>query len=1017
MLVDMVVDSKKERVTVRQPPEAVASYPFDLDLGDFDEERMRWYFEDSPTSASVVPQHLVDRQQLEVRHFGEALYQAIIPGPVAEKVEQALLADPRRTTLQLTAVDPEAERLPWELLWRPQAAEPLAFELRSVQRQAHVEEVRVITGRRDRQPGPMRILLVIPRPSGRDDVPYLTVARALTDAVASFPAGHEVTVLRPPTFEHFHHEIVQARAAGHPYDVVHFDGHGESDAGRGLLVFEDQSDPRSISPLRVPGRHLGKALDDGHVGLLVMNACRSGAAGAVRGPEGQVSTFRSLAHEIAQRGGTSVVAMRYDTYVATAAAFVSGFYSAILTGHPFADAVRHGRFRIGRSGRSTIVRHGAIVPAVSAWAVPTLHVAANAGAAIEDGGEGAESFPLAPAETIPSGRRRHVGHDGVLLTLDRALQRSAVTWLHGLAGSGKTSLSIELADWLQRTGSGLRQAHFSVVATSDGLDRALEEMLSVAGPSDAAAPGQGGLAGGTIPRRLWVVELPRGAAFTPLAAWKRALRLAVQSGAAVLLISRHADHGALGGDAELVHMTNLSNDESFRLAEAECAESAVAPEVWGPIVAFARGNPCTLLLMLELARARAVRSDSEVQEMLRALSAVSSPDDFASVIDDRFAQRAAAPFELREGRGSSAFNAVLAVLPLYGGATTPLDVAGLWHVGGLRLRSGLLPEIEVVAQVFQAMVQTGLVTRVSEAVYAVHPLVPVVARPMLEDGLVGIVAPDQGRAGLLRAFVNSQQQIGYHYLSLSELSGEEIPWAMLISNVIDAVRVSVAMSMWDATSPLLQILRFATSNGILEHQDRSFLDRHASALVNDPNIDDRKRIAMLDILADVAEGDGDLDECLAAAEDALERRKHLAKSALEKVPEQWREADRDSLRSLAVGYNLVGRVKARYVSVGPDGLPVSLGGAEELEAATSLAHRIRDAHLEARVRLNVAVAGWFLDEPDLPVMEAELTAGLDLVRGVDPPLSGRLNAELGMVRLALARRSPDRSEQLRCRRP
>jgi len=91
--------------------------------------------------------------------------------------------------------------MPWELLRDPRTDAPLAL--------AAAEFVRVQSqaAREPRLPqiqsgGPVRVLLVICRPGGRDDVPFRSVANQLVKGLTD--AGDEgvrLDVLRPPSFD------------------------------------------------------------------------------------------------------------------------------------------------------------------------------------------------------------------------------------------------------------------------------------------------------------------------------------------------------------------------------------------------------------------------------------------------------------------------------------------------------------------------------------------------------------------------------------------------------------------------------------------------------------------------------------------------------------------------------------------------------------------------------------------------------------------------------------------------
>ena len=72
----------------------------------------------------------------------------------------------------------------------------------------------------------LRVLLVICRPGGREDVPFRSVASRLVRGGAGQMEGLDLDVLRPATFARLSQVLHAAHDAGRPYHVVHFDGHG-----------------------------------------------------------------------------------------------------------------------------------------------------------------------------------------------------------------------------------------------------------------------------------------------------------------------------------------------------------------------------------------------------------------------------------------------------------------------------------------------------------------------------------------------------------------------------------------------------------------------------------------------------------------------------------------------------------------------------------------------------------------------------------------------------------------------
>jgi tetratricopeptide (TPR) repeat protein len=163
----------------------------------------------------------------------------------------------------------------------------------------------------------LRVLLVICRPGGAEDVPFRSVASRLVRGGAEQMEGLRLEVLRPATYQRLAEVLHRAAEAGRPYHVVHFDGHGTyldvatwhagEDGGgeqtratsggggaqitvsrlrygmsvagpvregpHGYLIFED---PGSGSNQQLAdGPALGRLLTATGVPVLVLNACRS----------------------------------------------------------------------------------------------------------------------------------------------------------------------------------------------------------------------------------------------------------------------------------------------------------------------------------------------------------------------------------------------------------------------------------------------------------------------------------------------------------------------------------------------------------------------------------------------------------------------------------------------------------------------------------------------------------------------------------------------------------------------
>ena len=74
--------------------------------------------------------------------------------------------------------------------------------------------------------GRVRLLYVVCRPSGKDDVQLRAVVNQLLKEVGADLDRFDITALRPPTYEQLQKELTNAHDSGRPYHIVHFDGHG-----------------------------------------------------------------------------------------------------------------------------------------------------------------------------------------------------------------------------------------------------------------------------------------------------------------------------------------------------------------------------------------------------------------------------------------------------------------------------------------------------------------------------------------------------------------------------------------------------------------------------------------------------------------------------------------------------------------------------------------------------------------------------------------------------------------------
>jgi tetratricopeptide (TPR) repeat protein len=476
-----------------------------LSVGDADAERVRWYLEDyAEFPADPAPQ-VARSVESVLASVGHALFRTVFDGPDAGPSWTLATAGPRGLgglRVEVDADPADVPGLPWELLREPGTDQPIVLGAAEFVR-THRQAARpVVLPRPTDQP--LRVLLVICRPGGRDDVPFRSVASRLVRSGADRMDGLELDVLRPPTFIQLSAVLRAAADAGRPYHVVHFDGHGafldatalaadpDDDlpvgplrfgvagpvrSGRhGYLVFEqpENGDARSRQEL-VDGPTLARVLVETGVPVLVLNACRSAYTEAAAEPHtpatdtaatgdvhDRIRAYGSLAAEVADAGVPGVVAMRYNVYVVTAAQFVADLYAHLVAGRSLGGAVTAARKALAASPTREI---GPSAVQLQDWVVPTvyepvplqLRTVAPAGTTPLiriDAGDTRSGVPAVPSAPDVG----FFGRDETLLALDRAFDTHRIVLLHAFAGAGKSSTAAEFARWYTATG-GLDDNH------------------------------------------------------------------------------------------------------------------------------------------------------------------------------------------------------------------------------------------------------------------------------------------------------------------------------------------------------------------------------------------------------------------------------------------------------------------------------------------------------------------------------------------------------------------------------
>jgi len=502
------------------PRAATATFPFSLSPQD--EGDLRWYLEEFLQYPQEPAPTIARRVEGRITEIGTTLFQAVFQANddtrrIWSRVEERL----PETRIEIISDVAEAATIPWELLREPTADAALALTAHSFVR------AQPNTARAPRLPaieaGKIRILLVICRPRGDEDVPFRSVASQLLRGLSEANReAYDLDILRPPTFAQLGKTLREAHREGQPYHVVHFDGHGTyreveepgalkallgrltplvlagPRAGKhGYLLFENPQ--LEDNGELVDGTSLGKLLQDTGVSVLVLTACRSAhtepapapSAESTTDPHSQVRAFGSLAQEVMDAGVAGVVAMRYNVYVVTAAQFVAELYDSLVDGATVGEAVTLARKNLADNPLREVVFSP--LP-LQDWTVPVVYEATPLQLFPKAKGDGRLKIQIAAGSTAsasggldsdlpPPPDVGFFGRDETLLALDRAFDRDDIVLLHAYAGSGKTTTAAEFARWYSLTGGVDGPVLFTTFERYLPLPRVLDRIGLVFGPA------------------------------------------------------------------------------------------------------------------------------------------------------------------------------------------------------------------------------------------------------------------------------------------------------------------------------------------------------------------------------------------------------------------------------------------------------------------------------------------------------------------------------------------------------
>lgn len=368
---------------------------------------------------------LPDDAQLKV--FGAKLFNTLFQGDVRRLYDEARSRQRgRRLDLVLTSMVPWIGEKPWEFAYDDSRKAFLATEeihfVRNVLTSIPADAIRPVNG-------PLRILVAAAQPVafGRLSIEeeIEVIRRGFEPLVESNLVTIDVLAGATPAALHGY-----LSTGG--YNIVHFIGHGEFDAGKGegCLIFQDSRG----GGYPVGERSLREIFCQRGLSLVFLNACQSGTGG-------RADFNKGVAQAMVSHGLPALVANQYSVLDSSATSFAQHFYFSLAQGMSLGQAAREARIAVNYALQGEPID----------WAIPVLYARdANRTLCAKP------AVPIrVPTVSVKATSRRAVKDhrlriavwdvDEVFPELERALQ--AMNAAQDVYGFAETRLSLPLDVW------------------------------------------------------------------------------------------------------------------------------------------------------------------------------------------------------------------------------------------------------------------------------------------------------------------------------------------------------------------------------------------------------------------------------------------------------------------------------------------------------------------------------------------------------------------------------------------